>query len=178
LPVFIYNNPATAKIDIAPSLVERLASIPTVAGIKESSGYIDRITRIQSSDGQRLKLFCGQEHLAFPMFCLGVTGWATALANIMPDRCAKLYELAVVRRDLEGALALHQEVAPLAEFIQRRPLAPAIKTALELLGRGTGSPRKPLSPLSEADRGVLVGLLAELEGGAQTERYAGEEAKT
>lgn len=43
LPIMLYNNPGTSKIDIKPQLVARLAEIDNIKYIKESTGLSARI---------------------------------------------------------------------------------------------------------------------------------------
>ena len=47
LPIMIYNNPFTSKVDIEPETVARLAKLPTIDCIKESSGDFRRIAEIR-----------------------------------------------------------------------------------------------------------------------------------
>jgi len=38
LPVLLYNNPDRMRVNLSASLVERLADVPNIVGVKDSSG--------------------------------------------------------------------------------------------------------------------------------------------
>jgi dihydrodipicolinate synthase/N-acetylneuraminate lyase len=50
LPIMIYNNPFTSKVDIQAATVARLARLKQVQGIKESTGEIRRKAALQLFD--------------------------------------------------------------------------------------------------------------------------------
>jgi 4-hydroxy-tetrahydrodipicolinate synthase len=166
IPVFIYNNPHSSNHDISTDLFARLAELPSIAGLKDSTGGLDRLMEVERALGDRFVIHCGWEHLALPMFSLGVRGWSTATANLVPRQCVAMYSLAVEHGDIGGALAIHERISPLAKFLLSVPLAPAVKEGLAYLGRDVGAPRPPLTALEPDQRRTLIGLLDEARADA------------
>ena len=162
IPLVLYNAPATTGIDMAPEFVARLALIPGVAGIKESSGNVNRVSQIRRLAPDPFSIFCGHEALALPTLLLGGDGWFSGLANLAPQLCVALYEHAA-RGDLAEALVLHRRLEPLGNFLQNRQLAAAVKTGLALRDMAMGPPRLPLTPLSEPETDQLRLLMRTLD---------------
>lgn len=166
VPVFIYNNPYSSNHDISAELFARLAELPGIAGLKESTGGLDRLMEIDRAVGDRFVIHCGWEHLALPMFSLGVRGWSTATANLIPRQCVEMYSIAVERGDIAGALEIHERISPLAKYLLSVPLAPAVKEGLAHIGHDAGAPRPPLTPLSPEQHETLIDLIDEARADA------------
>src|SRR5579862_8381428 len=47
IPIMVYNNPSTSKVDMSPDLISRLAKFSNVKYVKESSGDITRVWKIR-----------------------------------------------------------------------------------------------------------------------------------
>jgi len=160
LPVFIYNNPGTSKVDFKVPLALRLRDVATVAAVKESSGDLNRVNLLYEAlrEGPP-QVLAGWDTIALPSFALGVKGWCSGLTNVAPYECVQLYEAAVERHDWEEALGVQRRIFPLAEYLLTHTLAAAAKAAMELTGRRAGPPRRPLQRLAPAELKVLEGLI-------------------
>ena len=150
IPIMVYNNPWTSKIDIPPEGLARLAELHNVQYVKESSGDITRIPRILDLTDGKMAVFCGSDNLALESFFMGATGFICVAANIFPKHMSKLYEYANFDRDYEKAKALYSTVLPLCNFLEGTgKFTQTAKYGLEYFGRKAGPPRKPFLPLSE-----------------------------
>ena len=58
-PIMVYNNPATANVDLTPDLVARLSRIDNVRYIKESTLEVTRVRDILEACGDRMTVFAG-----------------------------------------------------------------------------------------------------------------------
>jgi 4-hydroxy-tetrahydrodipicolinate synthase len=165
LPVFIYNNPGTSKVDFDVRLARRLVEVKGVAGLKESSGDVNRINLLHQALGGQIEVLAGWDTVALPSFALGCRAWCSGLPNVAPHQCVELYELAVERGDWEGALQRQRRLFPLAELLLTNQLAVWAKAGMELAGRRAGPPRAPLTrpnpqQLEELRRAMeLAGLI-------------------
>jgi 4-hydroxy-tetrahydrodipicolinate synthase len=159
LPIFIYNNVGTTGHDINARILGRLLEFPSVTGVKESSGRLERTMELQRTFGDRLQVFVGWEPLAFSMFQIGVKAWACGIGNFVPGLCVQLYEAAVVDRDFDRALEIHNRVAPLSDFILTHRLAACVKPGLEMMGIRAGDPRPPVTPIGPDLQAELRDLL-------------------
>lgn len=162
IPVMVYNNPATAGIDLSPELICRMvAQIDNVTMVKESSGDIQRMHRIaQLSDG-RVPFFNGSNPLALEAFAAGAIGWCTAAPNLVPQWPMRLYE-ACMKGDLVAARELFYRQLPLLQFILKGGLPTTVKAGLRVSGFDAGVPRQPLQPLDQAGTDQLRALMQRL----------------
>jgi 4-hydroxy-tetrahydrodipicolinate synthase len=166
IPLMVYNNPSSSKVDILPETVARLAGHPNIRYIKESSGDIRRITAIRMLTEDRMTVFCGWEDMAYESFLLGARGWVCVIGNIAPQSAVKLFDLAVERRDTAAAWALYGKMLPLLRYLEYAGRTQkALKHALDRMGLAGGCSSTPKLPLEEEHRRKIEQLLAALEGG-------------
>ncbi len=163
IPVMIYNNPASSKVDIQPETVARLAGIPTIRYIKESSGDIKRITSIRLLTEDRITVFCGWEDMAYESFLAGARGWVCVIGNVAPKAAVRLYDLVVEKKDPEGAWALYRRMLPMLRYLEYAGKTQKIvKHGLDLLGLSGGRSASPKLPLEADERTKAEKLLGEL----------------
>jgi 4-hydroxy-tetrahydrodipicolinate synthase len=62
----LYNSPRRTGVNIGPDQVARLAELPTVAAIKDSSADILQVTEIALRLKDRLSVFVGYETMIRP----------------------------------------------------------------------------------------------------------------
>ena len=161
LPLVVYNNPGTSGSDILPATVARLANeFENVVAIKESTGAMQRVVDIQLLAGDNIEVVCGCDTLALEMFRMGVEGWIAAPANVFAKQCVKLYELAVVEKDQAAAWEFYKKARPIYDLFENSGQYVALaKAGLEMMGRGIGKPRLPLSEPSEELKAELKALI-------------------
>jgi len=153
LPIMIYNNPATANVDLKPELVSRLSRIDNVSYIKESTLEVTRVRDIIELCGDRMTVFAGI--LGYESMCVGAQGWVAVCSNLIPKWSAELYELTAVQKDMEAGLALYRKILPIVKWVGGHRYVSASKTGLAMMGLPTGEPRAPRLPLPLDDRAVL-----------------------
>jgi 4-hydroxy-tetrahydrodipicolinate synthase len=148
LPIVIYNNPGTTGIDASPELFGRLATLPHVEYVKETSGDSARITRILECSKGELTVFSGQDNQALEHFVCGAGGWISASANVIPSQCVALYRLAVEQHDFIGARALYREIHPFLTYAETSGRGiQVLKESMRVVGRPLGAVRPPLRRL-------------------------------
>ena len=91
IPIMVYNNPATANVDLLPSTLSRLSEIDAVTMVKESTLEVTRVRDIIELCGDRMTVFAGI--LGYESFWLGAEGWVAVCSNILPKDSARLFEL-------------------------------------------------------------------------------------
>jgi len=167
LPVMLYNNPATANVDLTPGIVARLSRIDNVRYIKESTLDVTRVRDIIELCGERMTVFAGI--LGYESFWLGAQGWVAVCSNLLPNESARLFELAVIRGDRDAALDLYKKILPIVRWVGGSRYVAASKAGLGLMGLPVGEPRAPRLPLPRADSDALradleaLGLLGSLD---------------
>lgn len=152
-PIMIYNNPATANVDLTPDIVARLSQIDNVRYIKESTLEVTRVRDIIELCGDRMTVFAGI--LGYESFWLGAQGWVAVCSNFLPRDSARLFELVVDHRDMPAALSLYRTILPLVKMVGGHRYVAASKAALDYMGLPVGLPRPPRLPLPAADAAEL-----------------------
>lgn len=158
IPIMVYNNPATAGVDMSPALLKRLLQIPNVTMIKESTGDIQRMHYLRRELGEEVAFYNGSNPLALAAFSAGACGWCTAAANLIPELNIALYE-AVQHNNLDEARRLFYLQVDLLKFIVDKGLPRAIKAGLNILGEDGGQLRSPLKPLTRIEISELENIL-------------------
>jgi 4-hydroxy-tetrahydrodipicolinate synthase len=151
LPVLLYNNPSTCgglKIDV--ETVARLAQIPNVVGVKDSSGDLQNTNELIRAVPERFAVMMGRDTLIFPALMFGARGAVPATGNIAPKLLVEIYEK-FRKGDLEGSKVAQLRLNPLRLALALGTAPGGVKAALALLGRSLGPCRSPVGPLS-ADR--------------------------
>src|SRR5581483_1865810 len=72
LPVLLYNNPSTCggvKIDV--DTVARLAEVPNIVGVKDSSGDLQNTNELVRAVPERFAVMMGRDTLIFPALLFG-----------------------------------------------------------------------------------------------------------
>lgn len=163
LPIMLYNNPWTSKVDMQPTLIAKLAEIDNIQYVKESSGDATRVWKIINLTRGKMTVFCGADNLALELFLMGAKGWICVAANIFPKHTSRLYELAK-ENNIERARALYSELLPLLNFLEETgKFTQLSKAGHEILGRKAGPPRKPLFPADVEEKQKLKGFIEKIQ---------------
>lgn len=158
IPVIIYNVPGRTGVDIPVSVYKKLSRIANIAGVKEASSDITKITKILSACGPSLPVWTGNDELITPAMALGAAGVISVVSNVIPQETLALAGSALAG-EFDIASALQIELQPLLEalFCEVNPIP--VKSAMKLLGFDCGSCRLPLTPLSEENHSRLASAL-------------------
>ena len=162
LPIMLYNNPATSGTDMSVELILRIVrEVENVTMVKESTGDIQRMHKLQLLGEGKVPLYNGCNPLALEAFVAGASGWCTAAANLIPTLNQQLYQ-AVQANDLGTATAVFYRQLPLLEFILKGGLPATIKAGLGMTGLPVGEPRRPVFALDSAGQARLQQLLKQM----------------
>jgi 4-hydroxy-tetrahydrodipicolinate synthase len=157
--VVLYNNPATCGgLSIEPETVGKLAELPNIIGIKDSSGDLQNTIEIIRRVPATFSVLNGRDTLIAAALISGAKGAIPASCNIAPKLCVGIYE-AFVRGDLATAHQLQARLHPIRLALALGTGNGAVKEAMALLGRPAGPNRMPISPLSDEKRAKLKGIL-------------------
>ncbi|MBX6315198.1 MAG: 4-hydroxy-tetrahydrodipicolinate synthase [Isosphaeraceae bacterium] len=158
LPLVLYNIPSRTGRNVEPETVERLAQLGPIVAIKEASGSLDQVSDILARTN--LTVLSGDDSLTLPMLAVGAEGVVSVVANLVPKDVIAMID-AFAQGDLAEARRLHARLFPLCRDLLGIATNPIpVKTALALLGRGTGELRLPLVPPDERGRAALRRSLA------------------
>ena len=158
VPIIIYNVPKFTGVNLPAETVVELAGHPNIAGIKDSSADVAQMSAVIAGSPPDFRVLTGSANVLYPACAVGARGAITALANIAPDLCVRLYELA---RDGEGDAAreLQLRLLPANVAVTKTYGVPGLKRAMDMTGYRGGYPRPPLGPLPESDHAALRKIL-------------------
>jgi 4-hydroxy-tetrahydrodipicolinate synthase len=161
LPVLLYNNPSTCgglKIDV--ETVARLAEIPNILGVKDSSGDLQNTCEYIRVVPERFAVMMGRDTLIFPALLMGACGAVPATGNIAPRLLVEIYER-FRKGDLEGSKAAQRRLNPVRLALTLGTPPGGVKAALALLGMSLGLSRAPVGPLSADKEKKMRAALSE-----------------
>src|SRR5437773_7112714 len=112
LPVILYNNPSTCGgLKIDPDTVGRLAEVPNILGVKDSSGDLQNTQEYMRVVPDRFSVLQGRDTLIYQALIFGARGAVPATANIAARLVVDIYE-AAMRGDHTAAKAAQQKLDP------------------------------------------------------------------
>jgi 4-hydroxy-tetrahydrodipicolinate synthase len=158
--VVLYNNPATCGgVSIDPDTCAKLAAVPNIVGIKDSSGDLQNTIEImRQTPRDKFAVLNGRDTLIFSALQMGAQGAIPASCNIAPGLCVSLFE-AFTRGDIEAAKSYQARLHGVRMAMTLGTGNGAVKEAMALLGRPAGPNRFPISPLSDEKRHKLRAIL-------------------
>lgn len=143
LPIILYNIPQVTGVEIPWWVVEALAEIDNVVGIKDSSGNLPYMMALFEKVYGKISIICGHDEVAMAALAAGADGLILASANLIPDVWKQIYE-AVKKGDLEEARRLQRKAQTLVRIIVRQGGGLAVKVGLNMMGLEVGTARRPL----------------------------------
>ena len=163
LPIFVYNIPGRAVVNVLPATLAKLAELPRIAGIKDATGdlarpWVER-TLIKRDDFTWLS---GEDASQVSYNVAGGVGVISVTANIAPKLVHKVQELTAQNQWLE-ARALQDKLMKLHGLMFKEPSPAGAKYAASLLGLCTEECRLPIIPLTDDTKAQIKAAMQELE---------------
>jgi 4-hydroxy-tetrahydrodipicolinate synthase len=159
LPIVLYNIPGRTAKNIEPETIARIAEIPTIVAIKESTGSMDQASQILALTD--LTVLSGDDSLTLPLLAIGGRGVVSVVGNIIP-RDVKSLLTAFRSGDLTAAQQWHRKLFPLCRDMLGLATNPIpIKAAMQMLNRDTGELRLPMTALDSAQMAALKRTLGQ-----------------
>lgn len=146
VPILVYNIAGRTGKNISVSLLQKIAELPNIAGVKEASGNINQMMEVIEkvvSKHPDFAVLSGDDGLTLPLMAAGGDGVISVVTNMIPALMTEL-----VHDCLEGkfdeARKIHYRLQPFfrAAFCDGNPTS--IKYAMNVKGIPAGSLRLPL----------------------------------
>jgi 4-hydroxy-tetrahydrodipicolinate synthase len=160
LPIMIYNNPVDYKILVTLDMFEELEMVKNIQAVKESTRDLSLVTKMINRFGDRFKILCGVDTLAYESLALGADGWVAGLVCAFPFETVAIYNLMEQGRYKE-ALKINRWFFPLLELDIHSKLVQYIKLAEVATGLGTEHVRAPRLPLVGSERQRVLTIIQE-----------------
>ncbi|MDQ0511762.1 dihydrodipicolinate synthase family protein [Ancylobacter amanitiformis] len=171
LPVMLYNSPARIGVNITPDLVARLAEVPNVVAIKDSSADIQQVAELCQKVKGELAVFVGYETMIRSSLPLGVVG-VVAMAHQLSGRLVRRYFDACASGDGATADALEPALFAIYRCFKTGSFYAGIKATMNSLGQPVGLPREPLLPFTDAQMASVAKILTEADVAAAIQKVA------
>lgn len=161
LPMLLYNNPGRTGYTLSAGLVERLAQVENIVGMKDSSGDLTQteefIRRTADSD---FSVFAGKDTLIYASLCVGAAGAVCTTANFMPELVTQIYR-SYRAGDRDASLVAQFRLNPIRLSMDRASFPVATKDMANMRGMDVGAPYLPNLPTP--DGAAYQAMLHELQ---------------
>ena len=157
LPVIVYNIAGRTGKNISTDLLERIAALPNIAGVKEASGSMMQIMEVIERIARKrpdFSVLSGDDMLTLPAMAAGGDGVISVVSNLAPERVSALVNC-LLDGDIARARELHYALAPMfrAAFVDGNPAS--IKYAMQRKGLLSGKLRLPLVEVHDKAKAVI-----------------------
>lgn len=150
-PILLYNVPGRTAVDLKPATVVRLSKHARIAGIKDATADLTRVSELRQGCGDRFALLSGDDATSREFMLAGGDGVISVTGNVVPAAMRALCDAARAGRREEAAAIdgplgdLHRDL-----FIESNPIP--VKWALREMGLIGPGIRLPLTELAEQYR--------------------------
>ena len=169
LPLILFQlQPALAGVNFEPDTLRAMAAVEGVVAIKEASFDARRFVdtaRLLEELPRPITLLTGNDNFILESFMLGATGALIGFGAVMTREQVDMIRAWQDGR-IDEARALGTRVQRLADVVFARPVGDyrvRLKECLRILGvLENAHIRRPLQPISDAERARLADVLAEV----------------
>lgn len=163
LPIILYDVPGRTGMSIAPETIELLAQHPNIIGLKDATGDLHHLSKMQALVDDSFAFYSGNDDLALPFFSQGGQGLISVAANVLPEDYQEMFEAS--SSNPEKAYELHQKIFPIVDALEIDVNPIPIKVLTSYLGFGSYEVRLPLVPLEEVDQIPIIEVFRHLKEG-------------
>ena len=161
MPIVLYTNGWRTHVRLTPAVVRALLDCETIVAIKAADPDIADLSDLIAGVGDELAVSCGWEVHAIHGAALGARSYFGIAGNFHPA-LEHRYAHALETMDLGELRQIHAMLSPLRRFFSEVDAPVTLKAAQEMAGLAGGPLRLPLSPMTEAQRARLRGILVDL----------------
>jgi len=160
IPIVIYNVPTRTIVDLSNELVERLAKLPHVIGIKDATGDMSRPSLQRLTCGPDWQMLSGDDPTALGYIAHGGHGCISVTANVAPEACAAFFN-ACLAGDWETARTWQDRLVRLHKGLFLDASPSPTKWALSQLGLCSEETRLPIAPCADAVKPAILAAMRE-----------------
>lgn len=145
IPIILYNIPGNTQNSINPQTLDKLASLPNICGIKDSSGNIDLINSYLSvvKKHSNLHFLIGSDSKISYAYKHGASGAIAGTSNLLVQHVVALNN-ALLSGDEKNAQKLQEDLNPLRNVMHKAPVPSVLKEAVSMAGIApVGDARRP-----------------------------------
>lgn len=147
LPIIVYNIPGRAVVDISVETLAELAKLPNIAGVKDATGNLGRVSAQRLACGEDFVQLSGNDETALAFNAMGGVGCISVTANVAPKLCSD-FQKAMREGRWDEALKLQDRLYPLHTALFTDASPGPVKYALSRVR--SGFPTELRLPMVEA----------------------------
>ena len=161
LPMIVYNIPLAGMM--TEKMIERLASIENVKGVKYTGTAIYEIMQIRDACGADFQIYGGCDELCSSNIAIGVDGIIGSFYNDIPDLFIQIWN-AVKSNDIQLATGLQRKALKVINLgVNNGSMMACLKLWLREAGVSAGYARRPFDNFSEQEKNQLIERLIALD---------------
>ena len=162
LPIVLYNVPGRTGCNIDAATCARLATIPTIVGVKEASGNIQQMAEICRAVPADFLVLSGDDALTLPLMAIGGRGIISVASNEIPAEMVADGRSRGARRLTRRRGRIHTKLLPLllGNFMESNP--GPVKFAMAAMGLCEEVFRLPMVSPRPASKEKILAILREL----------------
>jgi 4-hydroxy-tetrahydrodipicolinate synthase len=158
LPIILYNVPGRSVADMQHETVLRLAQVPSIVGIKEATGNIERAQWLIRDLPKEFAVYSGDDPSAVALMLCGGKGNVSVTANVAPRLMHELC-VAAMAGHVQKAMEIQFKLMPMHKnlFVEANPIP--VKWAMARMGLCGGTLRLPMTELTKSQQPVVEAAL-------------------
>ena len=161
IPILIYN--VVPWCYLSPELLLRIMDeVKGVLGVKQSAGDMKLFANLVRQAKPENQIFSAVDAMLYSSYTLGAPGSIAAILTAAPGPSVRLWN-AVIDKDWDTALDLHERLMPLWDAIGVDNMPSLCKYAQQLQGLDAGVARRPTSPATEEQQQLVRSALKNLD---------------
>ena len=158
LPLVLYNIPEWTHNFVPVSVVSRLAREGIIMAMKYTEYNFLNLLEFIKAVGDGIAVLTGSDAMAYACLEAGGSGAVISVSNIIPRKASSIFDLYKEGR-LEEAKEVQESILPAIEAAGVGYFPAGLKEAMKAAGFPVGAVRKPLTPLTGAERESVRSLL-------------------
>ena len=148
IPIIIYNIPGRTVVEMDVETTARLAELPRIAGVKDSTKDMQRPYRTRRAIGPDFCQVSGEDGTVLPFLAMGGHGCISVSANVAPGPLSEMHR-AWRNGDIAKAQEINDRLMPLHDAMFAEPSPAPAKYGASLLGFGSERVRLPMVGCSD-----------------------------
>jgi 4-hydroxy-tetrahydrodipicolinate synthase len=163
IPIMLYQNPHVCGYQLDIEDLVQLGEEGVIQSVKLANGPADEVVKLKYFSNKVSAIY-GADPEASQALLSGADGWITSFINVAPGLCRRLYD-AVQEKDLDKTRKIWNKFIPFFNFAYsgKTHWLQCVKSALHIMGKNMGAPKKPVSLLTGAMEEELKRILIDLE---------------
>jgi 4-hydroxy-tetrahydrodipicolinate synthase len=160
IPIMLYQNPHVCGYQLSTMDLVELGEEGVIQSVKVANGPASEVVDLINLSKGTVDAIYGADPEAPEALLMGAQGWITSFINVAPKLCRDLYEAASAG-DCPKTQEIWAKFIPFFQFAYsgKTHWLQCVKSALHIMGKDIGAPRKPVRLLEGSMKEELTQIL-------------------